>query len=89
VTYATKTKIWFGGAVALVVLSLYCFAGSLMNGSFAIATPELERFHRNAIIFFWLSVASAMASLACLVVGLVRLFRPVRGKAPSARSSAS
>lgn len=78
-TYATKTKLCFAGFGALSLLALYCFAGAIMNGSFAVAgSVDVDRFHRNAAVFFWLSVASAVAALACLVSGIARQWRASR-----------
>ena len=75
-TYTTKTKLCFAGATALAPLALYCFAGAVMNGSFAVAGPvDVERFHRNAGTFFWLSVSAATLGLACLVLGIARAWR--------------
>jgi hypothetical protein len=78
-TYATATKLCFAGFGALTLLALYCFAGAVMNGSFAVAGAiDVDRFHRNAAVFFWLSVASALAALACLVSGITRRWRMSR-----------
>jgi hypothetical protein len=77
-TYSRKTKLCFALAAAFFLLALYCFAGAVMNGSFAVAGAvdvDVERFHRNAAIFFWLSVAIAFAALASLGLGIARQWR--------------
>jgi uncharacterized SAM-binding protein YcdF (DUF218 family) len=57
-----------------------------MNGSFAVAgAVDVQRFHRNAAVFFWLSVAVAIAAVACLVWAIARKWRgpsKVRTAAP-------
>lgn len=75
-TYSRKTKLCFALAAAFFLLALYCFAGAVMNGSFAVAgAVDVERFHRNAAIFFWLSVTIAFAALASLGLGIARQWR--------------
>ena len=75
-TYATKTKLCFAGAGGLALLALYCFAGAIMNGSFAVAGgADVGRFHRGAAILFWLSVCAAAVGLGCLILGVARAYR--------------
>jgi len=75
---STKTRLWFLGAGFLGLFALYCFAGAVMNGSFAVGggtDAELERFHGGAILFFWSAAALAACAFFCLVLGVVRLRR--------------
>ena len=81
--YSTKTKLWFLGAGLLALFALYCFAGAVMNGSFAVGggtTAELERFHRGAILFFWSAAVLAGCAFLCLVLGVVRFRRRHRAR---------
>ena len=81
-SYSTKTNLWFLSAGLFALLALYCFAGAVMNGSFAVGggtAAELERFHRGAGIFFWSAASLAGWALLCLVFGVVRSRRRPRG----------
>ena len=81
-----KAMPWFAGAFFLLLLALYCFAGVVMNGSFAVAeAANSARYYRNANFLFWGSVASVVGALGCLVVGVVRM-RSRRGT-PRTRTS--
>jgi len=80
---STKSKLWFLGAGILVLLALYCFAGSVMNGSFAVSggtTAELARFHRGAVLLFWSAAVLAGGALICLVLGVVHFRRRHRAR---------
>lgn len=78
-----QTKLWFFGAGLLTLFALYCFAGAVMNGSFAVGggtTAELERFHRGAIFFFWSAAVLAGCAFLCLVLGVVHFRRRHRDR---------
>ena len=87
-TNGAKTKICFAGAGLAAALSLYSFAGAVMNGSFAVAGPaDPERFQRSARIFFWFSVLFAVVALFGLTWGLVRLRRGSQRQATAAQQA--
>jgi hypothetical protein len=88
-TNGTKTTLCFASAGVAAALSLYSFAGALMNGSFAVAGPvDPERFHRSAAIFFWFSVVFASLALGSLTWGFVRLRRgPKRSQTAAAQQA--
>lgn len=78
-TYRTKTKLCFVGGGATALLALYCFAGALMNGSFAVAGPvDVGRFRRHAAMFFWISVTFASLAFSFFTWGFVRHCRKPR-----------
>jgi hypothetical protein len=73
ITHGTKTKICFMGAGIAAALSLCCFAGAVMNGSFAVAGPvNADGFQRSAAVLFWVSVFFATVALCGLTWGFVR-----------------
>ena len=73
-----KTKRWFIAAALLALLALYCFAGAVMTGSFAVGggtQSQLAWFHQEAVVYFWLAASTAAGSVICVGIGIVRLLR--------------
>jgi hypothetical protein len=70
------TQLCFAGAVALLLVAVYCFFGAVMNGWLAVAgATDSKPFHDNATRFFWAAVAGACLAVVSLVLGIVRLRR--------------
>lgn len=83
-TYGAKTKLRFAGSGVAALLAIYCYAGAVMNGSFAVAgAAEVEKYHRNADVFFRISVAFGLLAIGCCAWGIVR-YRHERGQTEGA-----
>lgn len=86
-TYGTKTQLWFAGAGVAMLLAIYCFAGAVMNGSFAIADAVyVDKRERNAAVFFWISITFALLAVGCFAWGIVR-YRRQRGRGQTSDAS--
>jgi hypothetical protein len=75
-TYRIKAKLWFAASAVSALLASYCYAGAVMNGSFAVAAAaDAAELQRSASLFFWLSATFASLAIVGLAWGLVRYGR--------------